>query len=186
MPDGVLCGDSNFWVCGQNSMMWPFKWSLSSCTYTWCYLFFQISQNEIWTFGWQREGKDKAKKLKIPYTSQIAQRRTPFDSNGPSWHLLALSFFKDPKTLLGTGRVHVKEFYARDMKNNDTKSQSAVMMWNIIVFFVALFKNISTWYFPIKKRSFFSYDTMIPNLPSKLANQEAQWLPFQIVWSCKQ
>ena len=21
-----------------------------------CYLFFQISQNEIWTFGWQREG----------------------------------------------------------------------------------------------------------------------------------
>ena len=31
-------------------MMWPFKWKLSSCTSTWCYLFFKISQNEIWIF----------------------------------------------------------------------------------------------------------------------------------------
>ena len=50
--DRVLWGDSNFWVCGWNPMMWPFKWKLSACTYTWCYLFFKISQNEIWTFGW--------------------------------------------------------------------------------------------------------------------------------------
>ena len=28
-------------------MMWPFKWKLSTCTYTWCYLFFKILQNEI-------------------------------------------------------------------------------------------------------------------------------------------
>ena len=28
-------------------MMWPFKWKLSACTYTWCYLFFKILQNEI-------------------------------------------------------------------------------------------------------------------------------------------
>ena len=32
-------------------MMSPFKWKLSACTFTWCYLFFQISQNEIWKFG---------------------------------------------------------------------------------------------------------------------------------------
>ena len=32
-------------------MMWPFKWKLSACTYTWCYLFFKISQTEIWKFG---------------------------------------------------------------------------------------------------------------------------------------
>ena len=32
-------------------MMWPFKEKLSACTYTWCYFFFKISQNEIWTFG---------------------------------------------------------------------------------------------------------------------------------------
>ena len=31
-------------------MEWPFKWNLSTCTYTWCYLFFKISQNEIWDF----------------------------------------------------------------------------------------------------------------------------------------
>ena len=50
--DRVLWGDSNYWVYGRNPMMWPFKWKLSACTYTWCYLFFKISQNEIWTFGW--------------------------------------------------------------------------------------------------------------------------------------
>ena len=38
---------SNFWVCGPNPMMWPFKWKLSACTYTWCWLFFKILQNEI-------------------------------------------------------------------------------------------------------------------------------------------
>ena len=49
--DGVLWGDFNFWFCRQNPMMWPFKWKLSACTYTWCYLLFKISQNKIWKFG---------------------------------------------------------------------------------------------------------------------------------------
>ena len=31
--------------------MWPFKWKLSTCTYTWCYLFLTILENEIWKFG---------------------------------------------------------------------------------------------------------------------------------------
>ena len=39
MLDGVLYGDSNFWVCGRNSTMWPFKWKLSSCTYTVLFVF---------------------------------------------------------------------------------------------------------------------------------------------------
>ena len=30
-------GSSNFWVCGWNPLMWPFKWKLSACTFTWCY-----------------------------------------------------------------------------------------------------------------------------------------------------
>ena len=45
-------------------MMWPFKWKLSACPYTWCYLFFSILQNEICTwskfsFGyiWQSKGQ---------------------------------------------------------------------------------------------------------------------------------
>ena len=48
-------------------MVWPFKWNLSTCTYTWCYLFFKILRNEIWdfllnfTFGhiWQWQGKNR-------------------------------------------------------------------------------------------------------------------------------
>ena len=31
--DGVLYSHSNFLVCGQNPMMWPFKWKLSACSY---------------------------------------------------------------------------------------------------------------------------------------------------------
>ena len=34
--DGDLRGYFNFWVSGQNPVVWPFKWKLSSCTYTWC------------------------------------------------------------------------------------------------------------------------------------------------------
>ena len=44
-------GGSNFWVYGRNTMMWPFKWKLSACTYTWCYLSPTILENEIWKFG---------------------------------------------------------------------------------------------------------------------------------------
>ena len=28
-------------------MIWPFKWKLSACTFTWCYLFVKILENEI-------------------------------------------------------------------------------------------------------------------------------------------
>ena len=48
VPDGVLWGDCNFWVCGRNRTMWPFKQKLSACTFTWCFLFFKILENEIW------------------------------------------------------------------------------------------------------------------------------------------
>ena len=37
--DGVLWGDSNFWVYGQNLMVWPFKSNLFGSTFTWCYMF---------------------------------------------------------------------------------------------------------------------------------------------------
>ena len=32
-------------------MMWPFKWKLSACTFTWCCLFVKILENEMWKFG---------------------------------------------------------------------------------------------------------------------------------------
>ena len=32
-------GSSNFWVCGWNPMVLPFKWNLFKSTFTWYYLF---------------------------------------------------------------------------------------------------------------------------------------------------
>ena len=32
-------------------MMWPFKWQLSVCTFTWCFLFLKILENEICKSG---------------------------------------------------------------------------------------------------------------------------------------
>ena len=49
--DRVLWGNSHFWVCRRNPMMWPFKWKLSACTFTRCYLFVKILENDIWKFG---------------------------------------------------------------------------------------------------------------------------------------
>ena len=34
----LVCS-SNFWVCGWNPMVLPFKWNLFSSTFTWYYLF---------------------------------------------------------------------------------------------------------------------------------------------------
>ena len=31
-------GGSNFWVCGWNPKVWPFKWKLLSSTFLWCCL----------------------------------------------------------------------------------------------------------------------------------------------------
>ena len=45
--DRVLWGNSNFWSCGRNPMMWPFKWKLSACTFTGYSLFVKILGNEI-------------------------------------------------------------------------------------------------------------------------------------------
>ena len=45
--DGVLYGDSNFWVCGRNPLIWLFKWKLFSSTFTRYYLFFKLLKNEI-------------------------------------------------------------------------------------------------------------------------------------------
>ena len=32
-------GGSNFWVCGWNPKVWPFKWKLLSSTFLWCCLY---------------------------------------------------------------------------------------------------------------------------------------------------
>jgi len=49
---GVPSGSSNFWVCGQNPMMWPFKWNLPACTFKWCYLFPKFYKTKFGDFCW--------------------------------------------------------------------------------------------------------------------------------------
>ena len=50
-------GGSNFWVCGCNSEVWPFKWKLLSSTFLWCYVFCYILQDlfliflQFWTYA---------------------------------------------------------------------------------------------------------------------------------------
>ena len=70
MLDGALWGDSNFWVCGRNPMMWPFKCKLSACTFARYYLFFRIWENEIVTFGWNllldKSGSEKVERSLFP------------------------------------------------------------------------------------------------------------------------
>ena len=47
--------DSNFWVCGWNPMVLPFKWTPPppSNIFTWYYLF-QVQSSNFWVCGWNR------------------------------------------------------------------------------------------------------------------------------------
>ena len=92
--DEALYGDSNFKVCGWNPMMWPFKWKLSTCTYTWCYLFFKIwkfGRNLLFVkFGSERvKGPFSNQKVRVPYPFIYLkfEKGTPF---GWSLRVLAL------------------------------------------------------------------------------------------------
>ena len=75
--DRVLWGDSTFWVCGRNPMMWPFKCKLSACTYTRCYLFFRIWENEMVTFGWNfrlaKFSSEKVERSLSPYNLPLSK-----------------------------------------------------------------------------------------------------------------
>ena len=42
-------GGSNFWVCGWNPKVWPFKWKLLRSTFLWCCLFPNLLQMQIWS-----------------------------------------------------------------------------------------------------------------------------------------
>ena len=49
---GVPKGSLNFWVCGQNPMMWPFKWNLSACSFKRRYLFSKFYKTKFGNFCW--------------------------------------------------------------------------------------------------------------------------------------
>ena len=42
----------NFWVCGWNPMVLPFKPNLFSSSFTWYYLLCMYSSSKSWTCGW--------------------------------------------------------------------------------------------------------------------------------------
>ena len=46
--DGAVEGSSNFWVCGWNTMVLPFKWNLFSSTFTWYYLIGMFFLLSLW------------------------------------------------------------------------------------------------------------------------------------------
>ena len=46
----LVCS-SNFWVCGWNPMVLPFKWNLFSSTFTWYNIYLAWSPN-FWVWGW--------------------------------------------------------------------------------------------------------------------------------------
>ena len=53
---GLQC---NFWVCGRNPAVWPFKWNLSGRTFTWYYLFvclFLLLLFNFWVFSKMKFG----------------------------------------------------------------------------------------------------------------------------------
>ena len=87
--DTVLWGNSNFWVCGRNPMMWPFKWKLSACTFTWCYLFVKILENEIWKFGqnWPLaiSGSERVKEEKRIWSPESTEKILSFMRESNPW-----------------------------------------------------------------------------------------------------
>ena len=44
-------GGSNFWVCGRNPKVWPFKWKLLSSTLLWCCLLCCTRSSNFWVWG---------------------------------------------------------------------------------------------------------------------------------------
>ena len=47
----LVCS-SNFWVCGWNPMVWPFKWNLFSSTFTWYYLYAVLTFESVDKLLW--------------------------------------------------------------------------------------------------------------------------------------
>jgi len=57
----AIQGGSNFWVCGWNPKVWPFKWKLLSSTFLRCCLFWcqtwWIRLHSFWVCGWFMKDK---------------------------------------------------------------------------------------------------------------------------------
>ena len=72
-------------------MMWPFKWKLSTCIYTWCYLFFKISQHEIWKFGRNllsaKFGSEKSSRPTPQTDHVVLTSKTELDPSLETWQL---------------------------------------------------------------------------------------------------
>ena len=64
-----LACSCNFWVCGWNLMVLPFKWNLFSSIFTWYYFVFCILQNDVgkccWIMTLASLGSERVKEVAI-------------------------------------------------------------------------------------------------------------------------
>ena len=69
--------------------MWPFKWKLSTCTFTWCYLFVKILENEIWKFGRNLPlatfGSERVKEEKRIWSPESTEKILSFMRESNPW-----------------------------------------------------------------------------------------------------
>ena len=49
----VVPGGSNFWVCGWNPKVWPFKWKLLSSTFLWYWFNIMLYKVVLKFFSWE-------------------------------------------------------------------------------------------------------------------------------------
>ena len=69
-----------FWVCGWNLMVWPFNWKLLSGSFTLYYLLFCTLQNKIWKLRWSVTS--------AIFGSEKVHNRATVEPYGRSWKTL--------------------------------------------------------------------------------------------------
>ena len=129
--DKVLWGDSTFWVCGRNPMMWPLKCKLSACTYTWCYLFFSIWESETVTFGWNfllaKFGSEKVEWSLSPYNLPLSK-----GTSYCQWHFSP--GFAVPWDFAFSARSGIKSLFTRINSTSHTALSSAQAIYSCLFF----------------------------------------------------
>ena len=134
MPEYLIefcTGDSNFWVCRQNPMMWPFKWKLSACTFTWCYLFVKLLENKIWKFG-----------RNLPLATFGSERLKRWKIRKPNLYIASISAFYSAgkrvnNATFGRSQCHLQLRLA--------KVYVVVQPYPLFKFYFALFFSMVIW-----------------------------------------
>ena len=126
---GVLYGDSSFWVCGRNSMMWPFKWKLSACTFTGCYCFSQFWKmkfgNLVETCLWPHLAVKGlinyirwSSRLKLPFSEQTLLIMSLWRIGRFCFQMFQQPFVGNKPKAIGLVHLPGKKTHLRTRRNN--------------------------------------------------------------------